>query len=79
MIESKFELGMEKARLFWSVNESRNLILWSELPRSVVTKKLHCSSVHEPQEAMEVARSYLESGSKATFMPNGRATVLPSA
>ncbi len=78
MIESKFKIGMEKARLFWSVNESTSLILWSELSSSVVTKKLHCVRVHNGQEAVDAARTYLGTSPKAALMPDGRAIVLPS-
>ncbi|MFX1417192.1 MAG: lactate racemase domain-containing protein [Promethearchaeota archaeon] len=55
-IEPSFEVGMERARYFLRVLESRRLILCSRLRSSLVEERMQCISVTDPEEGLEVAR-----------------------
>ncbi len=55
-IESGFQVGMERARYFLRVLESRRLILCSKLRYSLVEESMHCIPVRDPREGLEVAR-----------------------
>jgi len=55
-IEPGFQVGMERARYFLRILESRRLILCSELRSSLVEESMHCTPVRDPEDGLEVAR-----------------------
>lgn len=73
--EMGFELGMEKARFFWNVLSSRKVILCSRLRESMVSERLHCLSVRDPQEGLELARSLLVSRPSIAIIDQGSRTI----
>ncbi|TFG30656.1 DUF2088 domain-containing protein [Candidatus Thorarchaeota archaeon] len=73
--ETGFELGMEKARLFWNVLASRKIILCSRLRESMVSERLHCLAVRDPQEGLDLARSLMVSSPRIAIIPQGMRTI----
>jgi len=73
-VETDFEIGMEKARFFWNVLKSRNVVLCSRLRESLVEERLHCAAVKDPQEGFEVAQSMLASSKKIAILNDGLRT-----
>lgn len=73
--ETNFEIGLEKARFFWNVLSSRNVVICSRLRDSLVEERLHCSAVKDPQEGLEVAQSLLASSKKIAVLNDGIRTV----
>jgi nickel-dependent lactate racemase len=73
--ETNFELGMEKAQLFWKILNSRNLIICSRLRESLVSERLHCIAVHDPQEGFEVAKGQMVSSPRVAIIPHGHRTL----
>ncbi|MHA1907878.1 MAG: lactate racemase domain-containing protein [Candidatus Thorarchaeota archaeon] len=71
MGETNFEYGMDRARFFWRILESRDLIICSRLRESLVTEKLHTSAVRDPQEGLELAVKRLGTNSKIVLIENG--------
>ncbi|MDF1538355.1 MAG: lactate racemase domain-containing protein [Candidatus Thorarchaeota archaeon] len=69
--ETAFENGMERSRFFMKVLESRNLVICSRMRESLVTEKLHCVGVRDPQEGLDIATTKLGSHSKVTLVQNG--------
>jgi len=69
--ETNFEDGMEKSRFFRKVLDSRDLIICSRMRDSLVTEKLHCVGVHDPQEGLDIALRELGTHSKVTLVQNG--------
>ncbi|MHA3964540.1 MAG: lactate racemase domain-containing protein [Candidatus Thorarchaeota archaeon SMTZ1-45] len=69
--ETNFEFGMEKARFFWEILSSRNIILCSKLRNSLVEERLHCTAVSHPREGFEVAHSMLASSRKVAILNDG--------
>ncbi|MFX1606616.1 MAG: lactate racemase domain-containing protein [Promethearchaeota archaeon] len=69
--ETNFELGMEKARFFWNVLSSRNIVICSRLRESLVEERLHCTAVKDPQEGFEAAQNMLVSSKKVAIMNDG--------
>ena len=72
--ETNFEIGMEKARFFWSVLSSRNVVICSRLRESLVEERLHCTAVKDPQEGLEVAQRMLASSKKVAIIKDGLRT-----
>jgi len=72
--ETNFEIGMEKARFFWNVLSSRNVVICSRLRESLVEERLHCTAVKDPQEGLEVAKSMLASSKKVSILNDGMRT-----
>ncbi|MHA2321106.1 MAG: lactate racemase domain-containing protein, partial [Candidatus Thorarchaeota archaeon] len=73
-VETSFEIGLEKARFFWNVLSSRNIVICSRLRESLVEERLHCTAVKDPQEGLEVAKSMLASSKKVTILNDGPRT-----
>ena len=73
--ETNFEIGLEKARFFWNVLSSRNVVICSRLRESLVEERLHCNAVKDPQEGLEVAQSLLASSKKVAVLNDGIRTV----
>ncbi len=72
--ESDFEIGMEKARFFWNVLHSRNVVICSRLRESLVEERLHCTPVKDPQEGIEVAQNMLAASKKVAILNDGLRT-----
>jgi nickel-dependent lactate racemase len=72
--EVDFEIGFEKARFFWNVLSSRNVVICSRLRESLVEERLHCTAVKDPQEGLEVAQSMLASSKKIAILNDGLRT-----
>jgi nickel-dependent lactate racemase len=73
--ETNFEIGMEKARFFWNILNSRNVVICSRLRGSLVEERLHCTAVRNPQDGLEAAQNMLASSKKVTILSNGMRTV----
>ncbi|MHA2378533.1 MAG: lactate racemase domain-containing protein [Candidatus Thorarchaeota archaeon] len=73
-IETDFELGMERARYFLRVLESRKLILCSRLRSSLVEEHLHCMPVRSPEEGLEVARELTKTRARIAAFADGTRT-----
>ncbi len=69
--ETGFKEGMERSRFFMKLLESRNLVICSRMRESLVTEKLHCLSVRDPQEGFDIAVNKLGTNSKVTLVQNG--------
>ncbi len=54
MCEMNFKIGMERALLLRKVMESREIVLCSRLRESLVVEKVGCTSVHDPQDGLEM-------------------------
>lgn len=72
--ETEFQPGMEGSRLFWKILESRNLIICSRMKSSLVTEKLHCIPVQDPNDGFEIAVKSHYSTSNVIILPNGSRT-----
>ncbi|NHJ14063.1 MAG: DUF2088 domain-containing protein [Candidatus Thorarchaeota archaeon] len=66
-----FEPGMERARLLLRALSSRRVIICSRLRPSLVEERLRCVPVKEPQEGLEIARSWVGSKAHISVIPNG--------
>ncbi|MFX1483277.1 MAG: lactate racemase domain-containing protein [Promethearchaeota archaeon] len=73
--DTDYEFGFEKARLFWNIISSRNLVICSRLRSSLVEEQLHCTAVRNPQDGFEAAKSMLASKRKIAIIPDGIRTV----
>ncbi len=73
--ETGFEVGFEKAQFLWNVLSSRKLVICSRLRKSLVEERLHCTSVRDPREGLEVAQSMLASTKKIAVIHDGIRTV----
>ena len=73
--QTRYELGMEKARLLWNVLSSRRVILCSRLRESLVTERLHCLAVRDPEDGLALARSQIVSKPRVAIIPQGMRTV----
>ncbi len=73
--EDRFEVGMEKARLFWQSLESRRLVLCTRLKQSLVSERLHCEAVRDPEEGLEIARNHVGRTSGIAVVPSGACSV----
>ncbi len=69
-----FEIGLEKARFFWNVLNSRKVVICCRLRESLVEEKLHCTAVKDPQEGFEAAQSMLASSKKVAILNDGLRT-----
>jgi len=72
--ETNFEIGFEKARFFWNMLSSRNVVICSRLRKSLVEERFHCTAVKDPQEGLEVAQSMLASCKKVAILNDGLRT-----
>ncbi len=75
LAETGFEIGMEKARLFWDVLSTRKVIICSRMRDSLVRERFHCAPVRDPQEGLELAKSYLVSRPRIAVIPYGGRSV----
>lgn len=75
LAETDFEIGLEKARFFWNILSSRKVIICSRMRESLITEKFHCSSVKDPQEGYELARSFIVSSPRIAVIPHGIRTL----
>ena len=71
LAEIGFEIGMEKARFFWEILNSRKVIICSRMRESLIVEKFHCSAVRDPQEGYELARSIIVSQPRLAIIPDG--------
>lgn len=71
LAEIGFEIGMEKARFFWDILNSRKVIICSRMRESLITEKFQCSAVRNPQEGYELARSLIVSSPRLAIIPDG--------
>ncbi len=71
LAEIGFEIGMEKARFFWEILNSRKVIICSRMRESLIAEKFHCSAVRDPQEGYELARSLIVSRPRLAMIPDG--------
>jgi len=71
LVEIGFEIGMEKARFFREILNSRKVIICSRIRESLITEKFHCSAVRDPQEGYELARSLIVSSPRLAIIPDG--------
>ncbi len=71
LAEIGFEIGMEKARFFWEILNSRKVIICSRMRESLIVEKFHCSAVSDPQEGYELARSIIVSQPRLAIIPDG--------
>ncbi|MFW9767586.1 MAG: lactate racemase domain-containing protein [Candidatus Thorarchaeota archaeon] len=69
--ETSFALGYDKAKFLWHVLDSRKLVICSRLRRSLVEERFHSTSVKDPQEGLEIAKSLLASSNRVAVLPNG--------
>jgi len=69
--ETNYEFGMEKARFFWNVLRTRNVVICSRLRDSLVEERFHCTAVKDPQEGLEAAKNMLASCKKVTILDDG--------
>ncbi|MGY5880312.1 MAG: lactate racemase domain-containing protein [Candidatus Thorarchaeota archaeon] len=75
LAETGFELGMEKARFFVDILNSRKVIICSRLRESLVAERFRCSAVKDPQEGYELAKSLIVSSPRIAVIPNGIRTL----
>jgi len=73
--QTRYEYGMEKARLLWNVLSSRKVILCSKLREPLVSERLHCFAVHDPQEGLALARDLIVSKPRMAIIPQGMKTI----
>ncbi|MCK4566451.1 MAG: DUF2088 domain-containing protein [Candidatus Thorarchaeota archaeon] len=71
LAEIGYEIGMEKARFFWEILNSRKVIICSRMRKSLIEEKFHCSAVRDPQEGYELARSLIVSRPRLAIIPDG--------
>ncbi|MHA1862897.1 MAG: lactate racemase domain-containing protein, partial [Candidatus Thorarchaeota archaeon] len=71
LAEIGFEIGMEKARFFWEILNSRKVIICSRLRESLIVEKFQCSAVRNLQEGYELARSIIVSRPRLAIIPDG--------
>jgi len=71
LAETGFEIGMEKARLFWNILDSRKVIICSRMRKSMIVEKFNCSAVSNPQEGYELARSLIVTSPRLAVIPDG--------
>ena len=74
--EIGFQSGMERARLLWQTLGSRNLILCSRIRSSLVSEKLHCTPVQDPNDGLEIAIRNHGSNCQVAILPNASRTYL---
>jgi nickel-dependent lactate racemase len=75
LAETGFELGMEKARFFWSVLSSRKIIICSRLRESMIVEHFHSLAVKDPQEGFELAKEQIVSNPRVAVIPRGNRTL----
>ncbi len=73
--QTGYEIGMEKARFLWWILSSRKVILCSRLRESLVTERLHCLAVRDPQEGIDLARRQIVTQPRIAIIPQGMITV----
>ena len=74
--KKRFEIGMEKSRLFRHVTDSRSLIICSKLQELLVEEELMCRAARDPEEALQNARRHLGSWSNTIVLPRGGDTII---
>ena len=75
LAETGFEMGMEKARFFWSILNSRKVIICSRIRESLIAEKFYCSAVKDPQDGYELAKSLIVSHPRLVVIPDGTRTL----
>lgn len=73
--QTGYEYGMEKARLLWRTLSSRKVILCSGLRESLVSERLHCFAIRDPQEGLALARDLIVSKPRIAIIPQGMKTI----
>ncbi|MFQ5833793.1 MAG: lactate racemase domain-containing protein [Candidatus Thorarchaeota archaeon] len=74
IIESEFEIGMERVRYLRRVQDTRRVIICSELRPSLVEEELRCVAVSDAQEGFEVARNMTKTRARIAAFANGTRT-----
>ncbi len=74
IIESDFEIGMERALFLRRVLDSRRIIISSKLRSSLVEDNLGCVAVGDAQEGLEVARDMTKTRARIAAFANGGRT-----
>lgn len=72
----RFEIGLEKSRLFRHVTDRRKLVICSSLQEPLLEDRLMCTITSDLTEALEVARHHLGNWSNTILLPRGRFTVI---
>ncbi|TFH08365.1 MAG: DUF2088 domain-containing protein [Candidatus Thorarchaeota archaeon] len=75
LAETGFEIGMEKARFFVDILNSRKVIICSRMRESLITERFKSTAVKDPQEGYEVAKSSIVSSPRIAVIPNGIRTL----
>jgi len=73
-VESGFEVGMERARYFLKVLESRSLLLCSRMRSSLVEENMRCIPVRDPEEGLEVAQELTTTRARIAAFVDGTRT-----
>ncbi|MFX0107074.1 MAG: lactate racemase domain-containing protein [Candidatus Hodarchaeota archaeon] len=71
VVQTEYELGMEKSWHFWKMLQNREIILCSRLRQSLVEERLHCTAVRDPQEGLDLAKRKVGTRSKVVVIPDG--------
>ncbi|MFW9799223.1 MAG: lactate racemase domain-containing protein [Candidatus Thorarchaeota archaeon] len=74
IVESEFEMGMERALYLRRVLDSRRIIFCSKLRSSLVEDSLGCVSVSDAQEGLEVAQDMTKTRARIAAFANGART-----
>ncbi|TXT55981.1 MAG: hypothetical protein BAJATHORv1_30365 [Candidatus Thorarchaeota archaeon] len=73
--QNGFELGMERARVYWKILSDRKIIVCSRLNPAIVEGKLQASSVRDPQEGFELARKITGTRSRIAVLQNSQSII----
>jgi len=74
--KTRFEIGMEKSRLFRRVTDTRKLVICSKLRDPFLEERFECGLAGNLAESLEIARHDTGSQSNMTVLPRGAATVI---
>jgi len=75
LAETGFEIGMEKARFFVDILNSRKVIICSRLRESLIAERFRSTAVKDPQEGYEVAKTSMVSNPRIVVIPQGIGTL----
>ncbi|MGY5854542.1 MAG: lactate racemase domain-containing protein [Candidatus Thorarchaeota archaeon] len=76
VIDTEFDLGMEKARILTRIRESRELVVCSSLSPTRTSKILNCPVVRDPLEAIEIAKNQTSRTASTAVIPYGNWTTI---
>ncbi|MFW9909883.1 MAG: lactate racemase domain-containing protein [Candidatus Thorarchaeota archaeon] len=68
---TNFRNGMERSKILLKTLESRNIILCSRLRESLVSERLQCIGVRDPQEGFELALLNAGTNARTAIIENG--------